>query len=224
MKISIIATAALSLSLLFVGCANKSLKTKQSGFLKSYNNMEDMEGVDNTMVSVTQGADFSKYEYIYVEPVQVISLVSEGAKTQHQKDLYAEISQYLTDGYRTKIQNSSVYKLASSKTQANTMVFEPAVTAVEIAQDDLEWYQYTPVTLAATGIARATYVDGKVRILGEGRFVDPATNKVLMRVVSLQKGAEVSVSKDKLKFKDLKSGLDSWLNRANKTLEKIKKY
>ena len=115
-----------------------------------------------------------------------------------------------------------VIDLQRKKDTPKTLVFEGAVSAVEVHFDDMQWYQFTPITLGLTGIARATYVDGAVRILGEGRFYDGTTGKLLLSAMTLQKGQEVSTDADKLVFADVKPALDVWLKRTNKNLAKLR--
>ncbi|RLA79010.1 MAG: hypothetical protein DRG78_13815 [Epsilonproteobacteria bacterium] len=224
MKIASLLTTTLIAGALFItGCANKDMQTENhSGFLKNYDNLEENDNFKDARINVAKDADFTKYEYIYIEPVQVIHGASETKISAQEEELFKEISDYLTAGYKTAIQNGSGYKLAQTKDQANTLIFEGAISAVEVHFDDMVWYQFTPITLVLTGMARATYVDGAVRILGEGRFTDAQTNEVLMRAMLLQKGDEITTDADKLVFKDVKSALDTWLKRSNKNLATLK--
>ena len=87
----------------------------------------------------------------------------------------------------------------------------------------MQWYQFSPITLGLTALARATYIDAAVRILGEGRFVDAKTGKVLLRTMTLQKAEEVGTDADKLIFKDVKPALDVWLKSTDKNIIKLRK-
>jgi len=219
MKLStLFGATAVSAALLLTGCSNSELKEQTSGFLTSYDNLEEKDGVEHTKMYIAKDADFTKYENIYVAPVQIISQTAQKNLTTEQVELHAAISTYLTDGYIKNLQKNKVYTLVQDKNTPNTLVFEAAISAVAINYDDLSWYQYTPITLAVTGVARASFVSGNVRVLGEGRFTDSDTSEVLMRAVSLQKGEEVKTAADKLTLKDVKPALDAWLKRIDKNL------
>ncbi len=77
--------------------------------------------------------------------------------------------------------------------------------------------------MAVTAAARSSYVDAAVRILGEGRLVDNESGKVLVCMMSLQKGEEVKTEADELVFKDVKPALDVWLSYSKDDLAKMRK-
>ncbi len=214
---AVITGTVLSASILISGCANKDMVDSHSGFLKSYEGLEEMKNLDDTISSTTPGADFSNYENIMVAPIEIMSGIVESEKTPEQKKLFQDISTYLTDGYKKQISRNGNYKLAETE-GPNTMKLEAAISAVQVNFDDLNWYQYIPISLALTGISRATYSDESVRILAEARMVDTQTNEVLLRRVSLEEGLEIPDDEAPLEFKDVKPALDAWLNRANKQL------
>ena len=220
---TLLSATIISAAIMFTGCANRDMQAKNSGFLNNYDELEENDKLEGTRVRITPGADFTKYENIYIEPVKILSAIPEKDWTPEQKILFEKISDYLTTGYKTALRNGTGYRLVEKRDIPNTLVFEGAISAVEVHYDDMEWYQFTPITLGITGIARATYVDGAVRILGEGRMVDAKTGTILLRAMTLQKGKEVGTDADKLVFNDLKPALDTWLKRTNKNLEKLRK-
>ena len=221
---SIISASAIALALLFSGCANRDLQGTHSGFLTKYDNLEENDKLEgDTRVFITPGSDFTKYENIYVAPVQIISAIPESEWTPEQKILFEKISTYLTTGYKDALRDGTGYRLTEDKKSPKTIVFEGAISAVAVNHDDMEWYQFTPITLGLTVAARVTYVNGAVRILGEGRMTDASTGKVLLRAMTLQKGKEVKTAADRLVFNDVKPALDAWLKRTNKNLLKLRK-
>lgn len=221
---TIVMSAVLGITVFMSGCANKELEQKHSGFLKSYEGLDDdHEKFEGRMVRIMPGADFTKYENIYVAPVQIMSGITEGEQTPAQKKMYQQISEYLTKGYKDEVSKNKRYALVENKNMPKTILFETGISAVAVNYDDMEWYQYTPITLGLTVIARSTYTDKAVRILGEGRLVDAETNKVLMRAMSLQKGEEVGTEADELTFEDVKPALDAWLKNSAKSLENMRK-
>jgi len=219
----ILSTVVLTGALLMTGCANRSMQDRDSGFFKKNEELKAHEQLDGTKVLVTPGVDFTKYENIYVEDVIVNTAIPEEEWTPEQKILYEKITDYLTQGYKDALRNGTAYRLVEDKSAPKTIVFEVAISAVEVHFDDMQWYQFTPITLAMTAAARATYVDGAVRILGQARFTDAQTGKVLLKAMRLQKGEEVKTEADRLVFKDLKPGLDAWLKTTEENLVKLRK-
>ena len=218
---TMITSTVLAAAILMSGCANKEMEEQQSGFLKSYEGLEEDKKYEGTLTRVMPGADFNKYQNIMVSPIQVLSGISEDAKTPHQKKLIQDMSNYLTEGYKEAFRTETAFNVVETA-GPGTLKFEGAISAVEVHHDDLQWYQFIPISLAVTGVARATFVDGKARILGEGRLSDSQTGDVLMRVVSLQKGQPVTTDKDHLEFKDVQPGLDAWLGRLKTRIADLK--
>jgi len=218
---TMITSTVLAAAILMSGCANKEMEEQQSGFLKSYEGLEEDKKFEGTLTRVTPGADFNKYQNIIVAPIQILSGISEDAKTPQQKKLIQDMSDYLTEGYKEAFRTDTAFNVVETK-GPGTILFEGAISAVEVHHDDLEWYQLIPISLAVTGVARATFVDGKARILGEGRLSDSQTGEVLVRAVSLQKGQPVTTDKDHLEFKDVQPGLDAWLGRLKARIASFK--
>lgn len=205
------------------GCANKSIENKHSGFLKSYDGLKD--DTEGRRIQVMPDADFTKYKNIYVAPVQILSGITEGAKTPSQKKLFTEMSDYLTKGLKKDTEENGLLVLTENKKAPQTIVFESAISAVVVNFDDMSWYQFTPITMAATAAARASYADKTVRILGEARYSDGETGAVLMRVMNLQKGQEVGSGTEtgELVFADVKPALDAFLKQFSKNFNSVRK-
>ena len=222
MKISMLAVTGIIATVLMSGCAVRDMEKKHSGFLKSYDKMEESKKFEGSIVRVIPGADFSKYDSIMVVPVEILSNVEEDAKTPKQKELYTQISDYLTTAYRDAVKDGPNFNLVDTA-GPKTLKVEVAISAVEVHYDDMEWYQFTPITLGMTVIARGTYVDGAVRILAEARISDSETGDVLLRSMNLQEGEEVKTDADHLSFEDVKPALDAWKKRSKKQLPNLKK-
>lgn len=224
-QIVIVYMAAIALFIV-TGCSNKSMEETHSGFLKSYEGLEaDTKNTEGRRIQIMPDVDFTKYKNIYVAPVKILSGIVDGDQTPTQKKLFKEMSDYLTEGIRNDTKTNGAYVLVEDKNTPQTLLFESAISAVAVNFDDMEWYQFTPITMAATAAARASYVDKTVRILGEARVSDAKTGSVLMRVVNLQEGKDVSskTGADELVFADVKPALDVWLKQYSKNLAKMRK-
>jgi len=222
-KTALIVTAVAT-SFLISGCVSKPVPQKNSGFFKDYNELaQENKKFTHRHAQIMPDADFSQYENVYVAPIQVVSSIPKEQETDEQKKLYKEISDYLTRAYKKEVKANGIYTLVEDKTVAKTLVFEAAMSAVEVHFDDTTWYQFMPIELGLTAVARNTYMDGSVRVLGEGRLVDAKTGKLLLRTMNLQKAQEVSTQDEFLIFTDVQPALDAWLKNSIKNLVELRK-
>lgn len=224
-KNKIMMSLAMTSILVFSGCANKAMKDEaaKSGFLGNYSDLKEDKKYPGAAAWVSPNADFKKYNSIVVMPVQVNHGIGEKELTPVQKQLFQEMSDYLTRGLVQQIQASGRFEVVSVASPS-TMQLEVRVGAVSVNHDDMKFYQFIPVALVATGIARVTNISkASVRILGEGRLSDSGTNEALIRSMGLQKGQEISSSGQELVFADVKPALDHFLNNSAKRLVEISK-
>lgn len=224
MKITNIAQLLLGLilALSMTGCANKSMENAESGFLTTYDDITTHEQFSGTRVAITANVDFTQYDNIYIAPVKVLSPIPTAEQTAEQQKLCDEISQYLTAGYKESIQTNTRYTLVDSPNTPKTVVFEGAISAVEVHYEDMGPMNVMPMMLVFTALSR-TAQDAAVRVLGEGRLSDPATDTVLIRMVRLSKGREVQKEAGELVFNDVKPALDDWLKDTTSNLVKLRK-
>jgi len=121
-----------------------------------------------------------------------------------------------------RIKEQYSYKLVKTKDLPNTLVYESSVSAVSIEFDDLSAMNFMPMMFVGTMLARATVKDGNLRILGEERLSDAQTNKVLIQMMRLHRGQEISKNEDTVSFEDIKATLDNWLYDTDKNFRQLK--
>ncbi|MCK9472553.1 DUF3313 family protein [Sulfurimonas sp.] len=187
------------LMFLMSGCALKSVDAKNSGFFKDYTQLKSVDKVK-----------LSKYKTILIAPTQVISAIAPKEQTASQKRLYKEISDYLDEGYKREIKNSSVYKVVEKK-GVDTLIFESAVSAVEVHFDDKKWNQFSPIAMDITVTSYNSYIDENVRMLGEKRIVDATTDEVLIESMDIIKDKKIILNGDTLDLEAMKPALDAWI-------------
>ena len=209
-------------TLLILGCSSHDVSVEESSFLHSKEGFEETAKLEGTKTYILPDADFSHYKNIYVAPIKVIAAIDEKQMSEAQKKLSQEISLYLTKAYRKRLTYSSAYHLVESADEKNTLIFEGSISSVNVEFDELSGMNFMPMMFVGTMIARATFKDGNVRILGEGRLKDAQTGEVLIQMMRLHKGKEVSVSADELVFEDVKPTLDEWLQDSNVNLQKLR--
>lgn len=199
---AVFGTVVLGLMFLMSGCAGKNVDAKNSGFFKDY-----------TQLKSTDKVKLSKYKTILIAPTQVMSTIAPKEQTDSQKRLYKEISDYLDEGYKRELQKSSKYKVVE-KEGADTLIFESAVSAVEVHFDDKKWNQFSPIAMDITVTSYNSYMDENVRILGEKRIVDSTTGEVLIESMDIIKDKKIILNGDTLEFKEIKPALDVWIEHV----------
>jgi len=219
----IIASAIVGFTLLISGCSSHNVSVGESSFLHSNEGFEETAELEGTKTYIQPNADFSRYENIYVAPIKVIAAIDEKQMNEAQKKLSQEISIYLTREYKEKLKSNSAYHLVESADEENTLIFEGSISSVNVEFDELSGMNFMPMMFVGTMIARATFIDGNIRILGEGRLKDAQTGEVLIQMMRLHKGKEVNVNVDELIFEDVKPTLDDWLQDSNTNLQKLRK-
>lgn len=212
----------LILALSITGCANKSMENAESGFLNTYDDISPHDQFTGTRVAITPGIDFTQYDNIYIAPVKVLSPIPEDERTVEQQKLFAEISAYLTAGYKESIQTTTRYTLVDSPNKPRTVVYEGAISAVEVHYEDMGPMDIMPMMFIVTALSR-TAQDASVRVLGEGRLLDAETDAVLIRTIRLSKGRKVQKKAAELVFDDVKPALDDWLRDTTSNLVKLRK-
>ncbi len=212
----------LALGLLLSGCAsNKNLTSQQSGFLDDYSSLKQSPYDPTTRLYIAQDVDFSSYDNVMVEPVNIIA---NNEQIKANKGLLKEMSGYLTQKVRRSIRKNPNFKLVT-KPQAKTVKIAFALTAVTVDYSDREVYQYIPVALVITEAARASGASKKdARVVVELRVTDANTGQVLGRALSSQEGEQVAIDKEKeLTLDLLKPALDKIAKRVNERLDEMKK-
>jgi hypothetical protein len=208
-------------ALLLSGCASKNVTVNDSEFLKYQEGFEKTAELEGTKTYINQNADFTKYKNIYVSPIKVISAKNEKDLTPEQKLLVKQISKYVTIRYKELLNESSPYNVVDDANQESTLIYEASISSVSVEFDELSGMNYMPMMFVGKMIARATFEDKNIRILGEGRLKDAQSNKVLVQMMRLQKGKKVNVDEDKLVFEDVKPAIDKWLNTSKNNLKKL---
>ncbi len=223
MKLSLLLSSSLMGAMLFIsGCSSKNMTVNDSQFLDTKEDFKETAKLEGTKTYFAPKADFTHYKNIYIAPVKVLAVIDEKDQTPEQKLLISQISEYLTMAYKQMIQRESIYTLVDSPEHANTLVYEGSISSVSVEFDDLNGMSYMPMMFVGTMIARATFKDGSIRILGEGRIKDAQTGEVLIQMMRLEKGKEIDIDEDKLVFKDVKPVLDNWLNSSTQNLKKLR--
>jgi hypothetical protein len=203
-------TAIFGATFLISGCASKKIYTQNSGFFKSYEELNKSIKQKSFVAKSKNSNNLSLYKNIIITPVQVISSIPIEQQSKSQKKLYAAISKYLTHGYKKKL--SKKFTIVEKPSQ-NTLTLQTAISAVEVHFDDEKWYQFSSTPLGLTAVSYNIYMDEDIRILGEKRLLDSKNGDILERSMNILSDDVVTTNGSNLEFDDIKPALDSWLEQ-----------
>jgi hypothetical protein len=192
--------------ILMSGCASKDATPKEDkNFTKQSKNIKKPQ----------KKKRLSSYTNIIVMPVEIISYIPKASQTIEQRKLYQEISDYINAEYELIVDDNPKYTLSEKKSK-NTLLFESAISTVEVGSNK---NQYTPVPMGLNVVSFDTYMQEKVRLLGEKRLVDAQNNQIITKSINIQDSIKISIEGDTLTFKDIQPALDSWLDKVKKDLK-----
>lgn len=201
MKFLIIFVNLILSFIVFNGCASKSMQADNSGFFKDYKSID---------AQLHKKASLDKYKKVMIAYITVNPMIPEEEQTSSQKELYAEVREYLYTEYKKLIIRSSKYILSDIVAE-DTLILESAVSTIEVHYDDLSWNQIAPVPMGLNVVSFSIYLDEDVRLLGESRLVNSQTSEVLLRSMNVDKNIVISISGDTLTLQDLKTALDAFV-------------
>lgn len=208
-------SAIFAVVLVISGCANKDMQTRESGFLKNYDKLEKQENMSKVKAYISPTTDFSKYKNIYIKPVKIITGIPKDEQTYKQKLMFMKMQNYLTKNYKKIIKDGTNFNIVDIKNTPDTVVFEAAISAVEVHADDLSGMDFMPMMLIVKMIGRPAS-DENIRILSESKLSDASNNDTLVQMLALHKGKKVKVDADELEFKDVQPTLyDLMINNKN---------
>ena len=218
MRLSVIFSIVLfSFAFLTSGCALKSTAVKNSGFFSDYTQLKSHDGF--SAAKSFKEYDLSKHKTILISPLKVIAAVPKEQQSDSQRELYAKISQYVTNGYKREIEKNTELRIVDVK-EGDTLILESAISAVEVHFDESSWSQFTPIAMDVTVTSYNSYAEGNVRILGEKRIIKSSTKETLFESMEIIKDKKITAESEVLKFEDIKPALDEWIELTVKYFKK----
>jgi hypothetical protein len=213
MTIKLLASFAVTTSLLLAGCSSSTTKPEQySGFLSDYSILKPATSASGAPVLrwVKPGLDLNHYSSVLVEKPQFYPKPTPTDQVS-QKSLN-DISDYLQQAMQREL--AGRLRIVTQP-DADTLVLRSAITAVDVSAEGLKFYEVIPIALvlAAANTAAGTR-DESTDIYVEMQALDGATSKPVAEIV--RKGTGLSLENDstQLTVKDLKPVLDAWAKDA----------
>lgn len=209
----LLASFAVSASLLLAGCSSSTTKPEQySGFLPDYSVLKPATSASGAPVMrwVQPGLDLNKYSSVYVEKPQFYPKPKPTDQV-NQKTL-DDVSNYLQQAMQRELAGRM---RVVNQPDADTLVIRSAITAVDVSAEGLKFYEVIPIALvvAAASTAAGTR-DEATDIYVEMQALDGGTSKPVAEVVRKGTGLALENDTTQLTVKDLKPVLDVWAKDA----------
>ena len=213
MSKSLLASFALTTSLVLAGCSSSTTQPDQySGFLPDYSILKPATSASGAPVMrwVKPGLDLNQYSSVLVEKPQFYP------KPQPSD----QVSQKTLNDISTYLQQAMQRELAGrlrivSQPDADTLVIRSAITAVDVSAEGLKVYEVIPIALAVAAASTAAGTrDEDTSIYVELQALDGGTSKPVAEVVRKGTGLQLENNSTQLTVKDLAPVLDVWAKDA----------
>ncbi len=209
----LLATFALTSSLLVAGCSSSTTKPEQySGFLSDYSILKPATSASGAPVMrwVKPGLDLGKYNSVLVEQPQFYPKPKPSDQVS-QKTLN-DVSNYLQQAMKRELAGRMT---VVSQANADTLVIRSAITAVDTSAEGLKFYEVVPIALAVAAASTAAGTrDKDTNIYVELQALDGATSQPVAEVVRKGTGLQLENNSTQLTVKDLAPVLDTWAKDA----------
>lgn len=202
------------------GCTSTSntneseAKTTQSGFLSSYNQLNEVKTEDdsNLLRYIKPGLKELGYDKIILDPVSFYP--APKSSDTISKNVLDKISSYANKSFSSAVSSSSTLATVAGP---NTARMKVAITAVDITDKELSGMQYIPIAFLFTA-ASGGLNDMQAKIRIETELVDSQTGEVLAQAVKSGAGATVDNDKTTMNLEMLSPLLDKWAESLKSTI------
>jgi len=219
---TILIALSLLLTMLVAGCSSQVAKEENyGGFLNDYGRLTEMESSDGVEMLGWRkpGLDLSQYHSIVVDAVVISPKASIGDGIDP-----AELAKIQTSLHQKMVTQISKVLPVVEQAGPGVMVYSLALAGADTVNPDLSWYQYTPITYAATKAAEASGARGEVvELWVEAKITDGASGDLLATAVRRGHSKDTVDSDEEVDAADVDSILDEWANSSRVSLQDLKK-
>ncbi len=170
---------SVALCLAFLGaCAAETAKEEEfGGFLSDYSRLTEQEASDGTRILawVNPKMSAADYDAIIIEPVVLSpnSVVSEQVAPERLEQIFDALEDKLETALRDVIG-------VTDKRGPGVMRYRLAISGVDAVKRDPRWFEYAPITFAASQVAAAAGArDDVVELFVEAELTDSVTGNVI---------------------------------------------
>lgn len=199
----------------FTACASSS--AQNSNLIEKGAALKKSPHDESVYYYLDKNADFKSYNKVVIPKIDVKD-EKEKKDSNVDTSVKKEISEYFTSEL-----NKTLNKVVAANKGNETLKVEISVEKIDVAYEDLKFYNYIPVALAVKAITRGTGVEDKDLVVAIAmRISDSKTNKVLAMAVDSKKVENVNEIKD-VTFEKVKPLLDKWIKQVELRLNEFSK-
>ncbi|ANS45393.1 DUF3313 domain-containing protein [Serratia inhibens] len=204
-----VAMAVLATGLLLAGCSSKVANKQQySGFLSDYSKLQETESATGhkTLRWIDPTFKESNYRGVYFSPVTYYPAAKPTARVS--QDTLNKIKDYAN--LRINAALSERMTVLQSPSGSRVLLAKVAITAVSAENEDLKFYEVTPVTaVIASTMAVSGHRTQNTTLFLEAQLIDQDTGKTVMEVVRKGYGKTVSNDSAPVTANEVKAAIDN---------------
>lgn len=199
-------------SLLLNGCTSKvTERTQYSGFLSSYDNLQEVTTTSGEKAMRWVAPSWSPNAYDTVVFNRLELYPSPRPDERVNRQTLDELQQYMTQQASSVL--SQKYRVLtnakSAPTGSRTLILRAAITGVSAANQGMKWYEVIPVAAVVGGVSAATgHRDQDTELFLEAEFIDASTNQTVAKVVRKTFGSTLSNASQTITANDFKAAIN----------------
>jgi len=213
-------SAALMLALLSA-CATQTAQEEEfGGFLSDYSRLTEQEASDGTRILawINPKMNIADYNAVIIEPVVLSpnSVISEQVDPQRLEEIFDSLEDKLEVAIRDHIS-------ITDKRGPGVMRYRIAISGVNAVKRDPRWFEYAPITFAATQVASAAGMrDDVVELFVEAELTDSVTGNVISSAIRKGHSSEGVGQGEPITEDQVDSLLQQWADSADTYLSNLK--
>ena len=212
---------SLLLTLLVTACSSQVAQEENyGGFLEDYSRLTEIESTDGVEMLAWRkpGLDISPYHSIVVNPVVIGPKATIGDRIEP-----AELAKIQTSLHHKMVTQISKVMPVVEQPGPGVLVYSLALAGADTVNPDLSWYQYTPITYAATMAAEASGSRGDaVELWVEAKVADGASGEILATAVRRGHSKETVEDEATVDADHVDSLLQEWADSSRVSLQDLK--
>lgn len=203
-------------SLLLAGCVSKVTEKEQySGFLKSYDGLQETKSSSGATVMrwVAPGFQPSAYSTVVFERLELYPAPKPNERVD-MKTLQ-ELQAYTTQSARQALeQNYRVVPSAKDVRKGErALILHAAITGVTATNEGMKWYEVVPVAAVVGATQAATgHRDQNTELYIEADLVDAGTGQPVAKAVRKVFGENLQNTSQKITANDFKAAIKAMTN------------
>lgn len=191
------------IGVVFLGCSQKQLE--KNPYIKSSQTLKQSPFDEQVRYFKTEDFDIRNYNRIYIDDIEIINNINN-------EKVDKKVLDNITSYFQVKLEKN-LNEAIKTNIKNNSLLLKIAITNIDVAYEDLAFYQYLPYGLAFTAIKRGVgYEEKELNVQLVLKLIDTQTSKTLLLLVDNGLVKNI-LSHDKITFINTKPLLDAWINK-----------